>query len=478
MILEVGNNTTKIVRDNADKLKGIDPIKLLKHYLRVRVDGYFHSVAYKKKRWDGYKSFVLYGKFMTGFLPFILKYADREGLEYTLVDLRGEIPKLKSDINTTFGDKTLREYQKKFAYTIDNYLNGSFYFPRGIFNMATNAGKTLTVEAVFSNFETPVKCLYLVHTKLLYEQAIKDFSERYDVGTVNDTGVNFKDFTVCMYQTLKSRALASVVVMAKIQEYQMIVVDECHRAASSEYQIILSNSSAPIRLFVSGTPLENKSKVKNLAIIGQSGSELCKITNKELIVGKVSLPVTVTMILNDERLGLCNYEETINSGIHYSESRLNNVVKVIKARVGKSILITVDNIAHGEWMYRELCDRVPELCFEYIHGESNNKVAGLERFKKREVDVLLASMIVKEGLNIPNISVLVRLEGGLSKITTKQLAGRGMRTDKGLDELELVDFMDIGKYIETHSRTRARDYIAEGFSFNTNYETRGKYIPK
>jgi len=39
--------------------------------------------------------------------------------------------------------------------------------------------------------------------------------------------------------------------------------------------------------------------------------------------------------------------------------------------------------------------------------------------------VLLSSMILKEGVNIPNIESLWMAQGGKSKITVKQLLGRG-----------------------------------------------------
>ena len=116
-----------------------------------------------------------------------------------------------------------------------------------------------------------------------------------------------------------------------------------------------------------------------------------------------------------------------------------------------------------------------------IHGKHKDfecdRDGDLSRFKSGDLQILLASMIVKRGVNANVIRVIIRTEGGKSKTTTKQISGRAARHDGEDDDVTMYDFYDDSKILSKHSRDRIRVYQKEGFEVNYNFPVkRGKPV--
>ena len=64
-VIEIDNVNSRLITTNS-KIK-----KILSEKLRFRPKNYFHSSAYKSKKWDGWKNFFSEksGAFLTGILP-------------------------------------------------------------------------------------------------------------------------------------------------------------------------------------------------------------------------------------------------------------------------------------------------------------------------------------------------------------------------------------------------------------------------
>ncbi len=81
-----------------------------------------------------------------------------------------------------------------------------------------------------------------------------------------------------------------------------------------------------------------------------------------------------------------------------------------------------------------------------------------------DLDVLIASVIFNEGIDIPELRSVVIAAGGQSIIAALQRIGRGMRTAHGKDEFEVYDIYDSGnKWMEKHTKARLGAYRGEEF---------------
>lgn len=85
------------------------------------------------------------------------------------------------------------------------------------------------------------------------------------------------------------------------------------------------------------------------------------------------------------------------------------------------------------------------------------------RFRNGEFDIVIASGIADEGVDINSIDCLLICSGQKSFIKTTQRAGRGLRKKSGLNEVYILDFMDNSHpYLKKHSILRHDHYNSVG----------------
>jgi len=293
-----------------------------------------------------------------------------------------------------------------------------------------------------------------------------------EVAIIGEGKCEFANITLAMAQTLYGR-LDSLNTCKQLKTFDAVFMDEGHKAASSTYTDILSKLDASMRLVISGTPLDMKDKVAKMVICRVSGLMLVKNSNQEMIDANVGLKRIIHFHrINDATVVLSSGSFAQQAAAYYNSMEVVNKVKEILDVAEKDTLITFNYEAHGTFVYNALQELGVDCTL--THGKDKQRKQKVEDFKQRKSKVLIASMILKEGVNIPNIQRIIRLEGGKSDITTKQIVGRGLRVDENSTdtEVEIHDFYVDGKYTQKHSVTRIGTYRAEGFEFVFHYETK------
>jgi len=481
------NVKTKVVVGGKDYLIKSNPISHLRKYMRVRPKGYSYVTSYRKRQWDGYKYFITpKGSFATGFLPMVAKFSEAMGFNVEVEDNRSDMPRLNLELTNEIGciDGKTWMAEGKYAYQLEqvkaigNYVsfaNRDFYFPRGILDCATNAGKNSVAALIHNNLPKGTKILFVVSSREIYKQAVDFFSQSvgYPVGEVCAGKFKVRDFTVAMVKTLHNRADKSLNVKKWLKEMEVLIVDESDESGAKQYSKALSLVGAGMRVFVSGTPLAS-TNVHNMIQIGSSGKVLSKISNTELIKKKVSQKPNINILLN-ENIGapLLSYSEEMHAMIHTSLNRVEIIEGILRKHKSEQVLITFTIKEHGYFMYDIIKDNFENV--EIIHGVSKNRKEALQRFKEGETKILLSSQILQRGVNIPNIRVLIMAHGGKSEKTVKQYVGRALRHDGKNDSVEIYDIYDNGLYVGKHSRDRIRIYKREEFDVIEHYKVhRGK----
>lgn len=479
MTIIIDNVACKIITGGTDNLLSFNIVKELKEYLKVRPDGYQHTHAYKSGKWDGWKYFITpAGTFATGYLPLVVKHLKHlagdevDKLHIKIQDNRQNLPKFLPDLMDVLpnGYELTGKFSHQLALVqkVNNEIEiagQKIYYPRGIIDAATNAGKNSICASLYMSVEKP-RCLFLIHSQDIFKQAVDFFSSCFPVTCINSKEMEFSNFTIAMNKTLLNRAKESVNVKLELAKFNMLIVDECHKSSGGTHQL-LQMVNAGMRVFVSGTPLESESKVKNMIVVGLSGQVLGKISNKELIEKGVSLRPIVKMMLNDTKgKYLMSYEEEEKTIIQNSVNQANRISDLIISLDGSAGVVSYIDIAHGEFMYNNLKAN-PNFkgVAEIVHGKDKYRSDKIEAFKKGKIDVLFSSMILKEGLNIPNIEWLIRAEGGKAPITTKQFVGRVIRDDHKNTTVTIYDFYHgpDSKYTSAHSKLRVKTYKKEEF---------------
>lgn len=475
----VDNVQTKMVVGGSDYLCKVEFLKELRLYMRERPKGYGYAPSYREHKWDGFSYFITNsGAFATGFLPQVISYVKElsPAVEIEIIDNRSNVPEFLSDAD--FCDDlgngiVMRDYQSNVVRKVRDSMvsvdGKSWHFHRGVIDVATNGGKTVIMAGLIMNIKKP-KVLILIDRKMIFNQMLKFFSQFWQIGAVAEGDIDFKDVTVCMAKTLHN-AMSSLNVQKKLREYNVVIIDEGHKAHSDTYKAIMKNIDAGCRLIMSGTPLDMDDKVDKMVILGLTGRRLVKITNDELIKAGVSQqPIVHIHLIQDAKVMMAggSYEGQMDE-LYKSSILLDKVVELIGEQ-DKYSLVTFQFKKHGEFIYDYLRKRGIEC--EWTHGQDPERFEKVERFSKGGFGTLIASMILKEGVNIPNIQRLIRLEFGKSKITNKQVVGRAIRTDGVSMSVEVHDFYVDGKYSGNHSVKRLGTYRNEGFEIKYDYENK------
>jgi len=296
------------------------------------------------------------------------------------------------------------------------------------------------------------------------------------MGRFNDKVYDLQLVTIAMIKTVFNRLKDSINVKKDLTRFGVVAVDECHLAGSKTYSTVLQNVPAPVRLFVSGTPFDSDAVIQKMVAIGLSGPEIVNVSKRELMDKGISLEVEVHIHLcNTISMGkLIKYSDYQRELIQQSVQRVHIMGQIIKDYWGLSTLIAVEEIAHGQTILRLLCQYfaldsyLPVI--EFVHGEDPFRDEKIQRFSDGEINVLISTRILKEGVNIPIANNLIYAVGEKAKVDIKQWMGRIERRHGDTKKVTMHDFYDIGKYVETHSRKRLRTYRNEQLTVFEHYE--------
>jgi len=438
----------------------------LEDLLAVRHDGYWFSPQYKAGRWDGKTHFLSVPalKFPTGLLFLVEEYFKEKDMKYSIVDLRkGAVADEKFVKDPQFlNGITLRDYQIEA-------INRGLIYKRGIFEVATGLGKTEIAAGIIKALN--LRTLFMVHTQDLMHQAEKRLSERLEttIGCIGD-GVfeaepSIVVATVQSLFSLMKRDLISFKTLMK--SFQVMFQDETHHSsAMSFYRVAMFMHNAYYRFGLSGTPLK-KNKLSNMKVMAVTGGVIYSKMAKEGIKDGFLSGIEVEIINNSEEVGGNSWQSIYEKGIVQSTERnrmIANRVDEAFARK-KRIMILVRYIRHGEILkdFLEEWYNVPSI---FLSGKDTAKKREeiKEKFNNEGGFVLIASPIFDEGVDIPEINVLMHAAGGKSEVKTIQKTGRGLRLKKDNENLLVYDFNDKNsKFLDKHSKKRIKTYKQEGF---------------
>jgi superfamily II DNA or RNA helicase len=189
-------------------------------------------------------------------------------------------------------------------------------------------------------------------------------------------------------------------------------------------------------------------------LVGLTGEEIYSSTAKEL-EDYLSIPlIVIYTIVKPNVPNDSPYSEVYRLGITRNEHR-NELIKNICEKyhaAGKTVLVLVKEIAHGHKL-------AEMLACPFLSGNSSTdeRLAEASKLRNGSRKLLVASTIFNEGLDFPDLDVVVIASGGESTIQTLQRVGRAMRKKQfgGI----VIDFDDqTHKYLKAHSAARISDY--------------------
>ena len=427
-------------------------IRTFSDFLSYKVNGRF-----TKNGNDTVSLLTKKNAFKTGFFPLIYNLL-KDNYEISVQDNRTNLFYI-TEVDYTLPIGELRDNQIDCVKAF--FASKGWY--RGIINAATNYGKNWVITSILKNLAPYTNVVITVHRTELFEQLYEMFTscglEVSLYGTLGkESYKNLGKITLLMPTSVGEEVLSSNFAL-HMKSVGALIVDECHRATAKEYMRVLSLIDAFAVCYLSGTPYTDNPN-HDLNVIGDSGHEIFKITNKDLIDEGISQRPTVVIHTIHRRDYSIDYDEEKQS-IITCEERLQIIKDYILADLDKVILIPVAVKDHGHYLYRELSSLPTTV--DFIYSGDPHRRKKLSDYKDGKIKVLISTEVLKEGVNIPNINILINAAWGKSVVWVKQFVGRLLRHDGISSECLVVDFIDPGQNTKQHSYQRLERYTAESF---------------
>jgi len=402
--------------------------------------------------WDGRKHLMSKPmmSFPTGLMKYARKVFDECGVVYRIRDMR-VAPVLGEEI--PLHGITLYDYQQKI---VDLALQKQ----RGVVQSPTGSGKTEIFAAILAKLNIS-SVVYVNRTTLMYQTKERlENRLQQPVGLIGEGYCDIKKFNVAMIQTTFMSTNHRIFDLMK--QAQCAILDECHHLpAESAYRVHKMSDKAYYRYGFSATPWRDDGS--DLMIEAAVAKKIVHVKAKDLFdKGVLSRPYIhfIKCPTVEGKEGKLSYPKLYQKCIVENEYRNNLAVYIAKHLVqkGKTVLIAVTRIEHGEKVLEMLQTKYPHLKSCFVKGEtdSQDKKDILQMLENKEIDVCVATTVFGEGVDVRSLGALINLKAADSSVDTFQLVGRVMRATHDKKKCTVVDFYDEGKYVQDHAKHRMK----------------------
>ena len=321
---------------------------------------------------------------------------------------------------------------------------------KGLVQAATGVGKTYLAAFDSVGYE---HVLFVAHREEILKQAAVSFR---NVRRSEDYGF----FYGRQKDTDKSVIFASVATLGRSEYltedffapdyFDYLVIDEFHHAVNDQYQKIVNYFQPKFLLGLTATP--DRMDGKNIY-------EICdynvpyEISLKEAINKGILVPFHYYGIYDETdysslRIVKGRYDEReLNETYIGNVKRYDLIYKYYKKYRSKRALGFCCSRQHAEEMAKEFCKRGIAAAAVYSNADgefAEDRDKAIEKLKNQEINVIFSVDMFNEGVDIAALDMVMFLRPTESPTIFLQQLGRGLRTSKGKEYLNVLDF--IGNY--------------------------------
>ena len=333
---------------------------------------------------------------------------------------------------------------------------------RGIIQHPTGSGKTITFANLIACLNK--RTIVIVPNRLLLDQTYNQLCRCLSRVTIGRVGHKWFEPEADVVVATAAKALRE---RDKVGSwgFEVLIVDECHHVNDRQhiwgnwtegngwYDLALA-IPAYYRFAFSGT-VPKSGTLNRMALEAVTDIMIDSITPSESIEAGTISDVQIEMIKLPRKPKLSWVDAKENyliRGMLRNELIRDEAVQYFSD--GKSVLIFVDRIEHGEILE----EMIPNSIF--VQGESNSdKRDQAVRLLKGKQQIVIGT-IFGEGFDLPNLDVAINACGGKSTTKLAQQVGRVLRKEEGKEKGLLIDFFDQDGEgcLTRHSRARRRVY--------------------
>lgn len=408
-------------------------------------------------------------------------FLNDNAVTYTIID------------KTNHGNKISVSFQGEEREEQLEAINALLPYTNGILHATTAFGKTVTAAAIIARKK--VNTLILVHSKALLKQWHDRLTEFLNIDYPKHEEKNKrgrrKVFSPIGCFDSSGNTLHGIIDIALIQscldedgvkpfvqDYGMVIVDECHHVSSITFEQVLMSIKAHTIYGLTATPIR---KDGHQPIIFMQCGPIRFSTDVKSQIAKQSFDrfliprfTSYNSILED-RLSIA----TLYKYLSEDEIRNNLIVEDICKAVntGRTPIILTNRTAHVSVLAEKLKATIKNVISLTGAGTTREKREAMQRLQNipdsEQLVIVATGKYVGEGFDYPRLDTLflalpISWEGLLT-----QYAGRLHREYEGKKDVRIYDYIDIHEPIcDSMYRKRLKGYAAIGYkTINTAQPT-------
>jgi superfamily II DNA or RNA helicase len=344
--------------------------------------------------------------------------------------------------------KSLRDYQQA---AVDSFYNALVDTGRGQIVLATGLGKTVvmasTVQALYENGKLPNKrILVLAHMRELVNQLHQSFWGQIskNIPTHQLTDGEFPTFwdgvTFATFQSAISN-------YAALPEFDLILVDEAHHIGAGTFKDVIEKINPAMIGGVTATPWRGDGFLIDEVL----GPSVCSVGIAEGLAKGFLSEVDYRVYADN-----LDWEYVQEASKHkYSLKQLNKrlliptrdeqaakiISKLFQGTKRHSGIIFSPSIEHARQFSSQL--RQAGLSCEIIASEVDKRELTLRmmKFRKGEYHFAITVDMFNEGVDVPDVDVIVFMRATHSRRIFVQQLGRGLRVSDSKINVLVLDFV-------------------------------------
>lgn len=402
----------------------------------------------------------------------IVKFFDSYGIRYRIADETNHgIP-----ISVTFNG---REREEQL-----DAINALLLHNNGVLSATTAFGKTVTAAALIARRKTNV--LVLVHSKALLEQWHERLSSflsiEYTEPEVSKKRGRKKTFSPIGCLDSTNNSLHGIIDIALIQsclndgevkpfvqDYGMVIVDECHHVSSVTFEKVLKCVKAQCVYGLTATPIRKDGhqpiifmQCGPIRFSADAKSQIEKQSFQRYLIPRF----TSFRSLGDNKQSFVSLTQELSEDGLRNKMIVDDVCQAVAS--GRTPIILTSRTSHVELLYDMLSQQVKNVVQLTGTGTTKEKREALQQLyaipNSEPLVVVATGKYVGEGFDYPRFDTLFLVLPISWKGLLMQYAGRLHRENEGKKDVRIYDYIDIHESVcDSMYRKRLKGYASIGY---------------
>lgn len=402
----------------------------------------------------------------------ILSFLNDNNVKYSITD------------ETSHGKKISVTFTGKEREEQTDAINALLTYSNGVLHATTAFGKTVTAAAIIARKK--VNTLILVHSKALLTQWHERLTEFLDIDFKEPEEPKRrgrkKVFSPigCLDSTCNT--LHGVIDIALIQscldengikpfvqDYGMVIVDECHHVSSITFEHVLKSIKAHTVYGLTATPIRKDGQQPiifmqcgPIRFSADAKSQIAKQSFDRYLIPRFTSYRSIT----EDKLTITAMYQSLSEDTVRNDLIVKDICKVVDS--GRTPIILTNRTSHVTLLAEKLKNTIPNVITLTGSGTTKDKRDALLRLQaispSEPLVIVATGKYVGEGFDYPRLDTLFLALPISWKGLVAQYAGRLHRENEGKKDVRIYDYIDIHEPVcDSMYRKRLKGYASIGY---------------